>query len=149
MRNLYGQSANISSYVGHGHFWERALTRRGFLTTAAGTLGLALGSNLWLPELVYAAKRAAAPKPIPGGIQFLGPGTELFHVFLPERGNELSTITDFHGFIGAAQILGNGTGTNPKTRATRRLFFDADMRFMRGHYISVDGRERQGTFGFF
>src|SRR5262249_28383804 len=99
--------------VGHPHFWERAMVRRQFLTTAAGTLGLVLGSGmlgsgLWSPHLPRAAN-PADPKPIPGGIQPFGPGTEVFHVFLPGPDNDPSTITDFHGFVGIAHITGSGT----------------------------------------
>ena len=133
-------------HVGHAHFWNRAMTRRQFITTAAGMTGAAIGSGLWMPALAHAAKPAgAAPPPIPGGIQPFGPGTEVFHVFLPGRGNEPSTITDFHGFVGLAQVTGHGTA-NP---GNRRLFFDNDIRFMKGHYVGVDGRQHNGTIGFF
>jgi hypothetical protein len=47
-----------------------------------------------------AARRAGEPRPIPGGTEFLGPGTELFHVFAPGAG-EPNTITDFNGFAGS------------------------------------------------
>lgn len=147
-------SAITSGYTGHAHFGERALSRRKFFTTAAaGTLGLVLGSGLRLPELAYADDDlpGVAPKPIPGGLtgeQFGFPGlTELFHVFPPAPGFELSTITDFNGFVGAAHIKGTGTGTIHKAEESP-LFYDADMRFMRGRYIGVDGRPHQGTFGF-
>ena len=154
MRNLLGLSAINSAYAGHAHFGERSLSRRRFLTTAAaGTLGLVLGSGLRLPAPAYADDDlpGVAPRPIPGGLtgeQFGITGdTELFHVFPPAPGFELSTITDFNGFVGAAHIKGTGTGTNPET-GDSRLFFDADMRFMRGRYIGVDGRQHDGTFGF-
>ena len=154
MRNLLGLSAITSGYAGHAHFGERALSRRRFLTTAAaGTLGLVLGSGLRLPAPAYADDDlpGVAPRPIPGGLtgeQFGIPGlTEVFHVFPPAPGFELSTITDFKGFVGAAHIKGTGTGTSPQT-GDSRLFFDADMRFMRGRYIGVDGRQHDGTFGF-
>jgi hypothetical protein len=91
---------------------------------------------------------SSEPSPIPGGIQPFGPGTEVFHLFLPEPGNEPSTITDFNGFLGVARITGYGTATDGAGQ-TRRLFYDADMRFMKGLYVGKDGRHRQGTFGFF
>jgi hypothetical protein len=155
MRNLLRLSATTSGYAGHAHFWKRALSRRQFLTTAAaGTLGLALGSGLRLPDLALADddQPGVAPKPIPGGLtgeQFGIPGnTELFHVFPPAPGFEVSTITDFNGFVAAAEIRGRGTATDRKTGGIHRRFFDADMRFMQGGYIGVDGRHHQGTFGF-
>jgi hypothetical protein len=53
-----------------------------------------------------------------------------------------STITDFDGVVGISEIQGVGRGPN----ANRA--FDADVRFMTGHYIGVDGRRHRGTFGF-
>jgi len=124
------------------------LSRRQFMLTAAGTTGAVLSSGLWMPGSALAWGDGAAPKPIPGGTQFLGPGTEVFHVFVPVRGNDQSTIYDFDGFVGSATVDGAGTGTDTSTGATTRLTFDTDMRFMQGAYIGVDGKKRRGTFGF-
>ena len=146
-----GHSDDLQQSVGHPHFWDRAMARRQFITTAAGTLGLVLGSGtlgsgLWRPQLARATTLSGAdPTPIPGGIQPFGPGTEVFHIFLPGSDMEPSTITDFHGFVGLAHITGFGTA-NP---GNRRVFFDNDMRFMKGPYIGVDGKQRNGTFAFF
>jgi len=151
MLSLVGHSSDLQQSVGHPHFWDRALARRQFLTTAAGTLGLVLssgglGAGLWRPQWARAADPAStAPNPIPGGIQPFGPGTEVFHIILPGPGTEPSTITDFHGFVGVAHITGFGTATP----GNRRLFFDTDMRFMKGPYLGMDGRQHNGTFGFF
>jgi hypothetical protein len=92
-----------------------------------------------------------APLPIPGG--FSNPtGGPFVHLNLPGpadappiHGNEPSTITDFNGFIGVADVTGTGTGTD-STGATTRLFFAADLRFMRGLYRGVDGNLHKGTF---
>lgn len=150
---------SIPAYAGHAHFWER-LTRRQFLATAGGTtVGLLVGSDLGFPELAN-AETLPLPNPIPGGFHASDFGitipnsNELFHAFAPlaAPGNDPISITDFHGFIAAAEITGFGTVTppvmTPKGR-TNRLFFDDDMRFMQGHYIGVDGQEHNGTFGFF
>ena len=154
MRSLLSQFDNIPRYAGHAHFWER-LTRRQFLMTATGTLSLALGSAPWMTKRVEAAEApGVAPRPIPGGSTAADFGvtitnsTELFHVFAPlaAPGNDPSTITDFHGFVGAAEIRGT-TRRVDSTGAT--LFFDNDMRFMQGQYIGVDGVLHNGTFGFF
>jgi hypothetical protein len=132
-------------HIGHTHFWERAmLSRRQFVATAAGATGAILASGLWMPGTALADN--AAPKPIPEGIQPFGPGTEVFHVFPIAHGVEPSTITDFHGSIAAAEIQGTGTATN--SGSTSSLNFDADMRFMQGVYIGVDGEKHSGTFGF-
>jgi hypothetical protein len=101
-----------------------------------------------LPSLAHAApKSGAAPKPIPGGQQFFGPGTEVFHVFLGP-GVENATITDFNGVIAAAHILGTVTQIQGG-QSTRGLLVDGDVRFMQGKYVGVDGHVHQGTFGFF
>jgi hypothetical protein len=141
-----GQSLNDHHYVGHTHFWERAnLSRRHFLGTAAGATGIVLGSGLWMPGQALASGGGAAPKPIPGGLVI---GGTLFHVFPVAPGVEPSSITDFHGSIGAAQVQGTGTGTNTLTGHKQGLIFDSDMRFMQGVYIGVDGKKHQGTFCF-
>lgn len=137
-----------STYVGHAHFWERAVSRGVFIKATAGVTGAVLGADLWMPRLVHATpSRSVLPRPIPGGNQFLGPGTELFHVFDPAPGDELSAITDFRGFIAAAHMCRPTLVTNASGTVTQ--YVDADMRFMQGHYIGVDGHPHHGTFGFF
>jgi hypothetical protein len=123
----------------------RTLSRRRFLRTAAGLTGVVLGSGLVLPARAWAA--GADPRPIPGGVQPFGDGTELYHVFSPQQGNEPSTITDFNGAVGVAHIRGAGTSTDTNGNQTR-LLYDADMRFMKGEYIGMDGRRHDGTFAF-
>ena len=144
-----GQSHSNQHTVGHPHFWERAmLSRRQFIRTSAGATGVVLSSALWIPSVAHASGGAQVPpKPIPGGLQPFGPGTEVFHIFLPGHGAEPSTITDFNGFIGIAEIQGNGTGTDSHG-ATTSLLFDTDTRFMKGVYVGVDGKKHRGTFGF-
>ncbi|HEX5415349.1 MAG TPA: twin-arginine translocation signal domain-containing protein [Chloroflexota bacterium] len=141
----------VYSSLGFHHFGlhrhrRSGTNRRRFLQRAVGAAGLAVTSSLWLPSLSYAAE--SSPRPISGGFQPLGPGTELFHVYLGE-GVENSTITDFDGVIGVAVVGGTGTGTNTRTGATSRLIFDGtDMRFMQGTYVGADGKQHQGSFGF-
>ncbi len=84
--------------------------------------------------------------PITGHFQPLGPGTEVFNFYFLALGDEPSTITDFNGLIGVAAIQGFGTATNTMTGATTRLFFDADIRFMKGEYVGVDGQNHHGAF---
>lgn len=141
-----GKSHHGRRHIGHAHFWEHAMmSRRQFIGTSIGaTAAVTLGSGLWLPSTVLAD--SATPRPIPGGIQPFGPGTKVFHVFLPTPGMELSTITDFHGAIGVAEIMGHGTGTNTHTGESVRLIFDVDVRFMQGRLIATDGDAHQGTF---
>ena len=123
---------------GHRH----TPSRRRFLAAGAG-LGAAglIGAQVAGATPALAARRAGDPRPIPGGIQPLGPGTEVFHVFPPGAG-EPNTITDFNGFTGVAHIQGAGAGSNAD------LTFDVDNRFITGEYIALDGRHFNATFGF-
>jgi hypothetical protein len=47
-----------------------------------------------------------------------------------------------------AGVSGTGTGTNTNTGAPTRLVFDADVRFMQGQYIGMNGQNHEGTFVF-
>src|SRR5579859_6847329 len=81
-------------HVGHAHFWERFLSRRQFMQTAAAT-GVALGSGLLLPSPAWADKGPVDPQPIPGTSD-LGPPLGKIHTFFPgpaDKGNEPSVIT--------------------------------------------------------
>src|SRR5205823_5318043 len=66
----------------------------------------------------------------------------------PGFGVENSSITDFDGAIGFADVQGTGTGTDRLTGQSETLLFDSDMRFMRGVYVGQDGGVRRGTFAF-
>src|SRR5436305_4728517 len=129
--------------LGHAHFWERAMettfSRGQFLRRGAVAAGGFAGLSVLAPGLARAA--GSDPRPIPGGIQPFGPGTEVFHVFLPEHGSEPSTIFDFKGFVGVAHLQGTGTGTDTSTGNTTPLVFDVDNRFMKGVYVGVDGKK--------
>jgi len=147
------------SYRGHRHFAQRLFNRRGFLEKAGLSVGAVAGAGLLggagtpaFGGLVRGAGQghngtaAVIPQPIPGGLQLLGPGTPIFHVFLPGTGAEPSTITDFNGFVGWAAV--GGQGTHSTGGASSHLPFEADMRFMTGEYIGVDGQHHHGAFAF-
>jgi hypothetical protein len=121
---------------------RHALSRRAFLGSAAGA---AVGAGL-MPSATALAKKAsnASPKPTTnttniGGIDFslvfFGPGVDS------------SSITDFNGFLGVADVQGTGTATNADG-STETLLFDTDMRFMSGVYVGQDGGVHKGAFGF-
>ena len=119
-------------------------SRAQFLRRAAVAAGGAAGYGLLGSQLAYAANRA--PRPIRGGFSEnfeLVPSDPFIHVLPPAVGFEMSTITDFNGVIAAAEIQGTAHGSDGTSYT-----FDADMRFMRGIYISMDGRRREGSFGF-
>lgn len=122
------------------------VSRRQFLGTTAG---LALGAGL--ATTVGAQGRNphvdASPLPIPGGVSPFGVFIHHFPVIpnsMPLSAlNEPSNITDFNGFVGLNRI--HGTGSSPDLGP---LTFRADVGFMDGVYIAVDGKQYHGTFGF-
>ncbi len=125
---------------------ESLLSRRQFVRTAAGAAGVLLGAGL-LPSNALAARDD--PRPLPGGIHLpFVPEVDIVHFYMPGPLNEVSTITDFNGHIGQAHLIGTGTGIDTDTGEEKDLNFEADMRFMKGEYIGVDGRRRHGAFAF-
>ncbi|HKV83348.1 MAG TPA: twin-arginine translocation signal domain-containing protein [Ktedonobacterales bacterium] len=147
--DIVARSPVMRPYVGHEHFWERAFSRRQFIGAAAGVTGALATSAIWFPNIALADGVAtAAPRPIPGGIQPFGPGTEIFHVFVPGKGAEMSSIFDFDGYLGVAVVDGTGKAYAPGSDTPMPLVFDTDMRFMKGRYIGLDGERHRGTFAF-
>jgi hypothetical protein len=138
------------SHWGHDHFWQRALSRRKFLSTAALAGGAVMTSPLWAAKLAEAAAFAEAdPRFIPGGTTlphppFLAPPNNFFHFFFPGAGDP-STITDFDGMVGVADVGFNG-GTS--VLDGQRLVWKADVRFMKGTYVGTEGDTRTGAFAF-
>ena len=126
------------------HHVMHALSRRAFLG-AAGATGAVLATGVLWPGTSLAATRSnAAPKPTTNTSNIGGTN---FHLTFPGPGVDPSSITDFNGFVGIADVRGTGTATNPDG-STEILLFDTDMRFMTGVYVGVDGRVHKGTFGF-
>jgi hypothetical protein len=134
--------------IGAGNMLERAalaaLSRGQFLRRTALVIGGLAGLDLLRATPAFAA--GSDPKPIPGGFsaEFVPVPTDPFiHVLPPGLGFEMSTITDFNGFVGAAEIQGKANGSDGT-----KYDFDADMRFMRGLYEGVDGSLRRASFAF-
>jgi len=129
----------------HHHHAPHGLSRRGFFGAAAGTAGVVLASGLLTPSAAAAEDEGdPSPRPIPKGTTINGV-TFSFQPF--GAGLEPASITDFHGFVGVADVQGTGTATYPDG-STETLLFDTDMRFMKGSYIAKDRRVHRGTFGF-
>lgn len=134
--------------------WPRSLSRREFLQAAMGAAALSATSRFWFPNIVHAGgPTSGLPKPIPGGLNI--PGLGLFHVLLPGHpafgapdpaANDPSTITDFNGQVGLAYVQGTGTRTDKITGEVRHLPFEADLRFMTGEYVGMDGRHHHDAF---
>ena len=114
--------------------------------TAGHRLSLEALEDRSLPSVV-------GPVPIPGGVldptPFGGPD---IHVHLPgpvdsatpnKIGGDPSAIYDFNGFIGAAHVEGMGTDNRGNA-----LFWDVDLRFMKGVYQGADGNIHHATFAF-
>jgi len=126
------------------HHARHALTRRAFIGSMAAAAGAAVGVGL-IPAVVRAGNPSStAPVPT-SNTTVIGGKTFHFTSFGP--GIDPSSINDFNGFVGVADVQGTGTGTNPDG-STETLLFDTDMRFMSGVYVGTDGAVHHGTFGF-
>lgn len=124
-------------HPGHAHFWDRALSRRGFLQASGAAAGaLVLGSGTWTPA--WAKPQDAAPNPVPAIVN--GP-----HVFTAPD-TDRSSIFDFDGAIGYAVVDGTGVGRDTTSGAETVYDYEVDLRFMQGRYIGRDGRHHHGTF---
>ena len=121
---------------------RNGFTRSEFLCRSAVAFGALTAAQL--THVTQALALSAEPKPIPGGFNAklaLVASNPLVHVFPPHKGRELSTITDFNGFVAAAQIQGLANGSDGTTYS-----FDCDMRFMQGVFRDTEGRMHQGAF---
>jgi hypothetical protein len=124
------------------------LTRRGFLGSTAGATGALLGAGLLGPAAALAGNPHTDNAPNPTSTKFTPiPGGPTFSLTFFGPGIDPSSITDFNGFVGVAQVQGTGTGTN-HDGSTETLVYDTDMRFMTGTYVGKDGQVYRGTFGF-
>jgi hypothetical protein len=127
------------------HYARHGLSRRAFIGGAAAATGATLGSGLLSPAVGLAGSHShPAPKPTTGVTTIEGID---FHFTIFGPGVDPSSITDFKGSVGVAQVQGTGTARKPDGRA-ETLLFDTDMRFMKGIYLGKDGTVHRGTFGF-
>jgi len=133
----------------HAHFWERALSRRNFLAAAGLAGGAAVTSSIWLPQFAQASGSKAAPTPIPYGTTIPGPGGNpvLFNFQFPVANTDVSSIFNFKGVVGVADIEGPGAGVHDG-KALDGAHFGSDNRFMKGVYVGTDGKHHHGTFAF-
>jgi hypothetical protein len=126
------------------HHIRHVLSRRAFMGTMAGAAGAAVGAGLIPGAALAGAPSNPTPKPTTNTFMLNGVTFQL-SFFGP--GIDPSSITDFNGAVGVADVQGTGTATNPDG-TTETLLFDTDMRFMSGVYVGVDGAVHRGTFGF-
>jgi hypothetical protein len=127
------------------HYARHGFSRRAFLGGAAAAAGASLGGGLLGPAAASAGS-FSVPPPKPTTATFTQKGIT-FHTTFPGPGMDPSTITDFKGFVGAADVRGTGTARNPDG-SVETLLFDTDMRFMQGTYVGLDGHVHHATFGF-
>jgi hypothetical protein len=143
MRMQVADSVGSARQIPASHHDRHRLTRRALLGSTAGAI---LGGDLLRPAAALGANPHTDRSPNPtttratlNGVTFaltsFGPGLDP------------SSITDFNGFVGVADVQGTGTATNPDG-STETLLYDTDMRFMTGTYVGKDGHVYKGTFGF-
>jgi hypothetical protein len=136
------------------HHHHSPISRRALLRGLAGTGAAVVGAGA-VGRGIGPARAAddPRPKPIPGGIVVGGQG---YHVNNPGpmTGNDptaiadQSSLYDFDGVVACSHIQGTGVGTDKTTGISQPMAFDTDMRFMQGTYIGMDGKRREGSFGF-
>ena len=148
-----------------------ALSRRSFFGRAA-VAGSAVLLSSSIPEKISAEDdddtssgsipgRCDFPVPIPhintpppggGHIYFPGPVSGAAVPTDPSgahpEGRDPSMIFNFSGFIGSADLILTGTGTDLQTGAKAPYQFHTDMRFMTGKFVGTDLIERKGSFAF-
>ena len=129
------------------HHARHGFSRRAFIGgTAAAAAAASLGSGLLWPAAASARSFSVPPpRPSPATTEVNGVDFHFVDPFHP--GVDPSSITDFKGFVGVADVQGTGTARNPDG-SVETLLFDTDMRFMQGTYVGLDGRVHQATFGF-
>lgn len=155
----------LKPYPSRVPFWAGGVSRRQLIKTAAGAAGagFALSSGLSVPARAQEERDGqplcGRPLPIPHVTDLSAKfGPFAFpHFFLPgpvdnppsnTKGHDPSTITNFRGFIGQADLNFSGTGTDTATGQSAAYQFHTDMRFMKGVFIGADEREHRGTFAF-
>jgi hypothetical protein len=116
------------------------------LESTASATGALFGASLLQPAAALGANphTDSSPNPTSNKLELNG---ETFSLTFFGPGLDASSITDFNGFVGVADVQGTGTATNPDG-STETLLFDTDMRFMSGTYRGKDGHVYKAVFGF-
>jgi hypothetical protein len=119
---------------------RHVLSRRTFITSVAATAAIGL-----VPGSVLARRPASSPPPMPTSNTIVLNGVTFHFTPFEPAGNDPSSIGDFNGLVGVADVQGTGTATYPD-RGPETLLFDTDMRFMSGSYVGYDGAVHSGAF---
>jgi hypothetical protein len=123
------------------------LTRRAFIGSSAGAAVGVVGAGLLGPGTgtAFGAPRSdATPNPTTNQFELNG---VTFSLTFFGPGLDPSSITDFNGFVGVADVQGTGTARYPDG-SHEVLLYDTDMRFMKGTYVAKDGHVHNGAFAF-
>src|SRR6516165_709814 len=97
------------SAPGH-HATHRLVSRRAFMGGAAGLTATALGASVFRAPAAWAKSASlAVPKPTTSVFSL---GGQDFHLSFFGHGVDPSSITDFNGFVGVADVQGTGTASN-------------------------------------
>jgi hypothetical protein len=150
------------------------VSRRRFFGISAGAAGGVLGAGIWTPaqsehddeDDEHRAKRRPCPEQNPivhinkvvaaiGGFRFFfpGPADGSFSPVDKESavqptGRDPSTIFDFDGVIGQADLELSGTGTDTTLGKSAPYTFHTDTRFIAGQFVGTDFRVHHGAFAF-
>lgn len=124
-------------------------SRRSLLRAGLGaTTALVAVAGTELPALASSPQNSSSldpfrGRPLPKPIPHINPGNGQ-HTFPIAPFAEPSTIFDFKGYVGEANIMGIGHDGDGNA-----LFFGGpttDLRFQKGIYIAEDGKQYSGTF---
>jgi len=122
------------------------MSRRSFMRGTGALVAAAAAGQAVHPQTLFAA--GADPIPIAGS-PILAPFSVWAPIFVDSIDADPASIANFNGVAALAYVSGMVHRTNMLTGDVDVLpFIDADMRFMQGVYRGVDGKPRQGTFGF-
>jgi len=151
------------------------VSRRRFFGASAGAAGAVLGSGLWTAARGDGRRDEddddeergqSCPQPDPIPHIFIPPPAPCAraHFFFPGNvegdaaptdpsglhpgGRDPSTIFNFDGVLGVADLDLTGTGTDTTTGASAPYKFHTDMRFFKGKFVATDGRVHHGAFAF-
>ena len=142
------------------------LSRRSFFGSAAAAggavlLGSSMPSKVWADDDDDSSALCNLPVPIPhintpppGGGHFYFPGSVHGTQAATDPsgahpgGRDPSPIFNFKGFVGQADLILTGTGTDLTTGASAPYQFHTDMRFMHGMFVGTDLVPRKASFVF-
>jgi len=146
------------------------LSRRHFVGVTAAAAGMTLGSGLWTRARAESddnEDQQGQGCPDPHAIPHVSEATVsfgAFHFFFPghadgsasstdptgvhPNGRDPSTLFDFDGLIGQADLMLTGTGTDTTTNVSVPYKFHCDMRFATGKFLATDRQVHKGTFAF-